>query len=188
MRPVICTYTGVEFNPFAPRLEDINIEDIAHALSNIPRFGGHTNTFYSVAQHAWDVSLMVSSMHAGYGLLHDAAEAYLLDVPTPIKQQMLFMVPGVSGPRSFKDVEWNLLTTIFARFGLERCAELPLQVKRCDYQAYQNERAALLPETEWFPTEVAPRAVNALAPTEAKGLFLRRFHQLVERGLLRDPS
>jgi uncharacterized protein len=191
VKPTICTYLGIEFNPFSPRLEDIDIEDIAHALSQIPRFGGHTRRFYSVAQHSWEVSLLCPRANAGYGLLHDAAEAYLLDVPSPIKQQMLFVVPGnVSNPVTFKDVEQNLLGWIFERFGLDRqhAYDLPLTVKKADYSAYQHERAGLLPETTWYPTAVPPREIHCLPPDEAKALFLRRFNQLADQGHIRRPS
>jgi uncharacterized protein len=82
----IQTYTGKQFWPLSPLPEDIVIEDIAHALSMQCRFGGHVRTFYSVAQHSVHVSLLVEPQYALWGLLHDAAEAYLVDLPRPIKK------------------------------------------------------------------------------------------------------
>ncbi len=47
----IQTYTGICFNPFLPDPKDITLEDIAHALSMMCRYNGHTKEFYSVAEH-----------------------------------------------------------------------------------------------------------------------------------------
>ena len=76
----IQTFQGKAFDPFAPRPADISHFDIAHALSNICRFTGHTNTFYSVAQHSVQVALLVPRPMQLAALLHDASEAYLCDI------------------------------------------------------------------------------------------------------------
>jgi len=105
----IRTFTGKYINVFDPNPDDIVIDDIAHALSNMPRFGGHLPVFYSVARH--------SIMCAGYvlgkelqleALMHDASEAYLLDIPSPIKE----MLPD------YKRVEKNLQRVICEKFDL----------------------------------------------------------------------
>lgn len=84
------TYTGGRFYPFDPSPDDVRLADIAGGLAHTCRFGGHCKHFYSVALH----SIHVGSELAGrgprmelYGLLHDAGEAYLGDVPRPIKGQ-----------------------------------------------------------------------------------------------------
>ena len=82
----IQTYTGKQFWPIDPRACEITIEDIAHALSLQCRFSGHCREFYSVAQHSCLVSSYCIDEDAGWGLLHDAAEAYLVDLPRPIKR------------------------------------------------------------------------------------------------------
>lgn len=72
-------------------LDVIDIRDIAHALSHQCRFTGHTRVFYSVAQHSvWVAQYLRDTLHAPVevqfiGLMHDAGEAYLVDVPRPIK-------------------------------------------------------------------------------------------------------
>jgi len=84
----IRTHTGIYFNVFEPTLEMIDIKDIAHALSMIPRFGGHFPLPYSVAQHSVSVANLLDRKNAFTGLMHDASEAYLLDIPAPIKHNI----------------------------------------------------------------------------------------------------
>jgi len=86
--PFIETYSGKEFRPQDPRWQDVDIMDIAHALSNKCRYSGHTSSFYSVAQHSVIVSLLVPSEFAMTALLHDAAEAYFPDIPYPLRNIM----------------------------------------------------------------------------------------------------
>lgn len=91
----ILTYTGKLVDPFNMRAEDIDIEDIAHALAHTCRFNGHTRRFYSVAEHSLYVYAaceMESIQTKLYALLHDAGEAYLPDIPSPIKHRFPAMV------------------------------------------------------------------------------------------------
>lgn len=81
----IQTYTGRMVDPFNLAPDDICLEDIAHALSNLCRFGGHTSGFYSVAQHSVYASRLSPPPFRAWALLHDASEAYLHDISTPIK-------------------------------------------------------------------------------------------------------
>lgn len=106
MESWIQTYTGKHFNIFNPKIEDICIEDIAHGLSLQCRFNGQCNQFYSVAEHcarmaAWDLPGDPKQR-----LFHDAAEAYIGDIPSPIKQNF----------PEFKKIEENLLKIIFKKF------------------------------------------------------------------------
>lgn len=85
----IKTWTG-RVDPLNPAIEDINIEDIAHALSRQCRYNGHCDGYLSVARHCIWVSERLEAQ--GFdttiqltGLLHDAAEAYLGDLVRPIK-------------------------------------------------------------------------------------------------------
>ena len=89
---VISTFTGLDFNVVEPKESDIKIEDIAHALSLMCRANGHFNQFYSVAQHS--MSCCKEAKARGLSkeiqlccLLHDASEAYLCDIPRPIKDE-----------------------------------------------------------------------------------------------------
>jgi len=83
---IIRTYSGIWFNVFKPDYKLINIEDIAHSLAMQCRFNGHTQDFYSVAQHSVWVMERVPLQHKKAALLHDASEAYLADIPSPIKK------------------------------------------------------------------------------------------------------
>ena len=89
----ISTINGVEFNPTEPKLSDILIEDIAHALAYLCRANGHFKSFYSIAQHS--VNCCLEAQLRGYSqrvqlacLLHDASEAYLSDITRPVKRQL----------------------------------------------------------------------------------------------------
>lgn len=82
---LIITYSGIYIDLLNPKEEDINIYDIAHQLSNHCRFGGAIKSFYSVAMHSVEVASKCPDEYKLVGLLHDASEAYLCDIPTPIK-------------------------------------------------------------------------------------------------------
>lgn len=87
------TYTGRAFYPLHPIKEALSIIDIAHALSNQGRYSGHTAFFYPVAQHCCLLAAYVTN-HGGSALdalqilMHDSPEAYLIDMPRPVKQHM----------------------------------------------------------------------------------------------------
>lgn len=92
---LIATHSGKLVNPLDLKPEDVDIHDIAHALSNICRYGGHVRKFYSVAQHSIIMLDLLKGVSARpdeqlLGLLHDAEEAYLMDFPNPIKQLKTF--------------------------------------------------------------------------------------------------
>ena len=106
----IRTNSGVFVNVFDTDLNTIKIEDIAHALSRLPRFGGHLNRHYSVAQHSvLCANLARTKNDKKAALLHDASEAYLLDMPTPIKAKLT----------EYKKHEDKLMKVIFDKYGLQ---------------------------------------------------------------------
>lgn len=89
MTPWIQTYSGLRLDLINPKPEQVDVVDIAHALSMIPRFGGHVKEFYSVAQHSVIVSNAVESLCGKYGwegLFHDVTEyAGYGDITSPGK-------------------------------------------------------------------------------------------------------
>lgn len=93
MKNTIATHSGKRFDLRNPRPRDVEIDDIALALSRIARFTGHTKDFLSVAQHSANVALILNEWGEPlevqlYGLLHDASEAYLNDVTRPLKRML----------------------------------------------------------------------------------------------------
>lgn len=126
------TYTGRKLDLLAPTADMIHLRDIAHALANLCRFTGHTKRFYSVAEHSLWVSQRVPAEHALAGLLHDATEAYLGDVSSPLKA----LLPD------YKLMEQRLWHVIADKFGVPR--NLPASVKEQDLCALVTERRDLL--------------------------------------------
>lgn len=128
----IRTYTGRFVNVFQPTPKMICIEDIAHSLSQQCRFGGHLAQFYSVAQHSINCASLVSSAHAKAALLHDASEAYLMDIPSPIKARM----------PEYKKIEHELMLVIAQALGFTY--PLSDEVKRIDKDMLELEWEALV--------------------------------------------
>lgn len=91
--PVIGTYSGGSFNVLDPRPSDVRLIDIAHSLAHICRYTGHTSQLWSVAAHCLEVSDRLGRLGCTFteqlqGLVHDASEAYLVDLPRPLKQNV----------------------------------------------------------------------------------------------------
>lgn len=151
-QPWIQTYEGIQFTMLEPRVEDINILDIAHALSQEPRFGGHAKRHYSVAQHCVNLSKFAGSEKLRR-LLHDAPEAYLKDIPRPYKY-----APGVK--EVLRPIEARMEVAVAARFGLE----LPLvdaAVKRDDDILLATEAWHLMRPDHFDEWEPSPHLYRA---------------------------
>lgn len=133
--PSILTSSGMPLSLTYPSWRLIDDRDIAQALSRICRFGGHTRQFYSVAQHCVLASRLVPREDALAALLHDAPEAYIGDMITPLKA----LLPG------YRAIEQRLWMAIAKRFGI--APVLPESVKRVDLQLMATERRDLLPES-----------------------------------------
>lgn len=172
------TFTGRRFYPLDPRPEDIDQEDIAHALANLCRFGGHCRRFYSVAEHSVLVSQVVPPEDALVGLLHDATEAYLVDVPRPIKRSL----------SNYADIEEQLWRVISYKFDVP--FHMPPSVKKADNDVLLAERDALLGYAAgaWdIPGEAAKVEVWGRSPMHAKELFLDRLNELLHERISPAP-
>jgi hypothetical protein len=179
----IQTYTGKRFWPFDPRPEEIHILDIAHALSNLCRFGGHCEPFYSVGEHSVRGSYLVPDELALWMLLHDSAEAYLLDVPRPIKQFPPFL--RVYGP-----AERAVMFQVARRFALVPLAPEPALVKWADGVMLRTEHRDLMKimPYDWERIAAIEPLADRIIPvpaTTAKEMFLARFNFLT-RGKVDD--
>jgi hypothetical protein len=168
----IQTFSGVRFTPTNPNYESIVIQDIAHALSMQCRFSGHVKRFYSVAQHSVLVSYLCDSSDRLWGLLHDATEAYLIDVPSPLKRSGKF--------GAYIEFEKIMQEAICKRFNLPMAE--PPSVKIADGLMLATEARDLMsPLREDWITNIKPipLKIEPLGPAEAEVLFLNRFYELV---------
>lgn len=167
----IQTYSGRRFNPLNPYPDAIVIQDIAHSLSMLCRFTGHCKKFYSVAQHSVLVSYICDEKDAMWGLLHDASEAYLTDVPRPLKRSGKFDV--------YKEFEAKMQKAICTRFSLPEIE--PPSVKRADTLLLATEARDLMSplHPDWRNmVEPLPFKIEAWDPSKAKDMFMKRFFEL----------
>lgn len=176
------TFTGRKFYPLNPKHEDVDILDIAHSLSLQCRFAGHTRKFYSVAEHSVRVSYEVPDSLAMEALLHDASEAYLVDIPRPVK-------PYLTG---YNGAEQALMNVIMAIFGLHpmRSASFPNfqmhnRVRWADDKLLAIEALSLMegPFEEWnlsyrHPIQDSELITDPAGPAASEQLFLDRFEEL----------
>ncbi len=172
----ILTFSGIHFAPLAPRIEDIRIEDIAHHLANTCRFSGAVRSFYSVAQHSWFVSRLCDPDWAMEGLLHDATEAYINDIATPLKRAPEF--------KAYKSAEEHLSNTIADAFNIRRGgSRAHPSIKEADVRMLFTEKRDLMPVTDylWTPIGVEPYPslfIVPWSPEQAEMQFLHRYHKL----------
>lgn len=168
----IHTFTGRSFILQAPTPESIDIQDIAQGLSLQCRFAGQIGTFYSVAQHSVFCSYMCDPGDALAGLLHDAAEAYMGDVPRPVK--------ALVGMDGYSACEAHLTALILQRFGLS--GQLPDSVKKADDELCLTEAHELFPTPPAWARDVdRPMTRMRIQPWthwSARIEFLRRFEAL----------
>lgn len=178
----ICTYSGKAVDPVNFREDDIELVDVAHALSLVCRFNGHVRFHYSVAQHStlgvlWMQTKDVVAGHDSLTVqrwfaLHDAAEAYICDMPRPIKRQ-----PGVR--ELFKRIEDNILEKFANRFDLPPIQTVQASVDAVDLRMLYTEKRDChgTPEAVWpslsvpdpapYPSKVQPRT-----PEQVKAEYL----------------
>lgn len=152
------TFTGRQFFPMGPRANEVDILDIAHALSMQCRYNGHVQKFMSVAEHCVLVSRLVPDEHALWGLLHDATEAYVGDMVRPLKQHM----------PAFCAAEDQVMLAIAQRFNI--APEIPAAVHEADSRILLDERSALLgePSADWeVPGEPFGIEIGAWDPAPA---------------------
>lgn len=190
------TWTGVRFRPFAATAAMVEPLDICGALSQLCRFGGHTRHFYSVAQHSVLVhdiieAALLEDSHTLEGkrqtllaaLLHDAHEAYLLDVPAPIK-------PHVVG---YSCTAHQVQAAIDERFGLRPDIIDHAAIKVADKAALRIEARDLMrSKGEWWINQADPMNIVGQMPLldamQLRPLLPDLAHQLFWRRLYRYQS
>jgi 5'-deoxynucleotidase YfbR-like HD superfamily hydrolase len=166
--------SGAQFNYNKPEESDVTLEDLASALSNICRFAGHLPCFYSVAQHLVNTSRLVPDDIAFDALMHDTAEAFTNDLPTPLKWALPI----------FKELETKIESAMATRFGFT--FPYPPEVKVADKQMlileklYIKQDNRVWPEYEGIEVDHLVHLVDLKPwqPIRAKREFLERFEEL----------
>ena len=165
------TFTGRKFFPFAPRAEDICIEDIAHHLAMQCRYNGAAHEFYSTAEHSVLVSEHVKPGAELWGLLHDAPEFAIGDMIRPVKHHPVM--------HPFRAIENRIMLVICEKFGLP--PHMPPTVKDIDSRICLTEGKILLPnqpEPWGIPGPSVPATIHCWSPRTAERMFLQRFEEL----------
>lgn len=169
----ITTASGKFFDILKPEEYEYDIEEIATALSNLCRYTGHVNTFYSVAEHSVLVSRIVPERLAMAGLLHDASEAYLGDVSSPLKK----LLP------EYKRIEDRVQRAIAGAFGVAEGFDHP-EVHAADKRMYWQERQSVadngIRDKLWHQDLRATRKVEAMgmSPMMARRMFIKRYREI----------
>jgi 5'-deoxynucleotidase YfbR-like HD superfamily hydrolase len=180
------SYSGRQLYPLDPLPEDVCFDDIAIGLSRECRYGRQCREFYSVAEHSVIVSLYVErfatqmgwlpgevSDAALEGLLHDGSEAYLGDVPRPLKYQRAM--------RGYKKIEAKWTEAIYTHFGVCSTEQSRKLVKSVDRALLANEIDALMYDPDmWVRTNRDHGAgigaeITGMSSVQALNAFCQRF-------------
>lgn len=171
----IATVSGKRFYLLEPRLEDIDILDIAHGLSLQCRWTGQCKFHYSIAQHSYLCSFVGPDNEAFDRLMHDASEAYIGDMNRPLKH---YTAAGAA----YMTVESKLQKTIAERFGFSIVE--PMSVKLADNYLLYAERDQIVgykfDEAEDWDRykDKGEITIEEWTPQQAKKMFLTRFEEL----------
>ena len=165
----IRTNSGLYMNIFEPTPDMICIEDIAHSLARQSRFAGHLDRHYSVAQHSILCSERALPENKMIALLHDASEAYMLDMPTPIKSRM----------PEYKEFEHNLMMVIAKKFGVVYPYNHQ-EIKEIDNFMVHLEWDKLMIDNDM--------TFKCLTAIQAKKEFLRVYYELCKCGEVSDDT
>jgi uncharacterized protein len=174
----ITTSSGRFFDILKPEEYEYDIEEIATALSNLCRYTGHVNRFYSVAEHSVLVSRIVPEHLALAGLLHDASEAFLGDVSSPLKK----LLP------EYKAIENRVQQAIASSFGIGDGFE-STEVHEADKRMYWQERQSVadngVRDRLWHQDLRATRKVEAMgmSPLMARRMFVKRYRELTTKNV-----
>jgi hypothetical protein len=167
--PYIRTFTKKEFHFLRFKPEDICIEDIAHALSNICRYTGHCKQFYSVAEHSIMCCDKAPNSIKMWSLLHDAAEAYISNLSSPFKSLLSFTYcPHKNWEEKLSEYENLILQAVSRKFGLSW--PIPEEVHEIDKEMLREEMEFL-----W-----SDKPIKTLIPKDVEKMFLSYFWELVK--------
>ena len=175
------TASGFRYHFEDPHPDTVTLEDIAHALSNICRFGGHVRRFTSVAEHSVLVRQIVKAWGHGTdkqraALLHDGSEGYVWDAPSPLKPLL---------GDTFKELARKADDVIASKFLFPHADATAFKqdyIKQADRLALVVEGRALLSvgptDDEWEPLPQGVSWAGGMTPEDAKNLFLTNAKEL----------
>jgi 5'-deoxynucleotidase YfbR-like HD superfamily hydrolase len=178
VKAYIATVTGKKFFLLSPKLEDIDIQDIAHALAMQCRWTGHTKFHYSIAQHSYYCSFLGPESEAFDRLMHDASEAYIGDLNRPLKH---YTEAGIA----YRRQEAVIQRAIAERFGFSIIE--PISVKIADNMMLYAEKNQIMnirfEASDYqggtkIDTTAADVIIERWSPEQAKQMFLNRFEEL----------
>ncbi len=174
----ILTHKKKEFYPLSPRTDDIDIEDIAHALSLLCRANGHFKHFYSVGLHS--INCAYEAIARGYSdrvvlgcLLHDGSEAYLADITRPVKKHL----------QKYLDIEEVLQGEIFEKWIPSLTSEEKKLIFEIDDAILYYEFTTLFGERifDYVPQLESTPRFEFIDFSKVEGEFLELFSALIER-------
>lgn len=170
------TVSGRRVDVLRPSPDDFRIEDIAHSLSQLCRYTGHTNRFYSVAEHCLNVRYLADPQDkdpqvALWALLHDAHEAYIGDISTPVKAAL---------GEQLRIMEADIDAAIYDWLDWVPPLGVRGAVKYHDINIVPLEWRALMPDLKMFPDKdnATPQLVPMGSPYQVATMFVREFHSL----------
>lgn len=186
----INTWTGRKYFPLDPRVEEVALEDVAHALCMQCRFTGHCAFHYSPGQHALIVARVVAALGGTvdeqlWALHHDDAEAYLIDVPRPVKRDPRFA--------AYRAAEYLNMRVIREAFDLshgfstkdgEHAPDIVLRVD--EVMPYLEKEQLMNAHPDWRRVEVPQNVrdvvgqIPRISPEMAKVAFLKEHFRLDE--------
>ncbi|MGN0164357.1 MAG: phosphohydrolase [Candidatus Ornithomonoglobus sp.] len=176
MAQYITTFTGKHFYPLEPDYRDINIEDIAHSLSLLCRANGHYREFYSVADHCIDCAC--EALARGFDnytalicLLHDASEAYVSDIPRPVKREL----------NGIDEIENRLLNEIYRSLAgrLPDSEQLGIVKEIDDCMLYHEFLANMGEELKFCGAMHSGRSFATRAPSESEREYIELYNKLI---------
>ena len=166
----IITYSGNQVDVFNPDPNSITIEDGAHALSLLCRFGGHTPRMFSVAEHSLHVMDLLPHHQKLAGLMHDFSEAFLIDIPRPIKHNL----------PQYMELEDSLMAVIAKKFGFRY--PFDPEIKQADMSAFNSEwgRVINAPKRTLIQKILGKNRLKLMSSKKAERKFLKAYKKLTK--------
>jgi hypothetical protein len=167
----IKTASGLKFHIFHPSIKEVSLYDVAHSLSLLCRFNGHTPFLYTVGAHSIIGSYVCEPIFAKDFLMHDSTESFIGDMATPLKREM----------SEFKKVENNIYKTIAEKFKVSN--PLPKEIKEMDKLMFMMEWVYLMSGKKPNGIELPMSkkrfmSIATLPPEKIERLFIKRFREL----------